>query len=710
MAQQFDTVVVGGGPGGYVAAIRAAQLGLSVALVEREALGGICLNWGCIPTKSLLHTADLLREMRRAGDYGLVTGEISYDTAKVVKRSRAVAEQLSRGVKGLLRKNDVAVIDGDAKLAGAGRLVVTKDGAAAQELRSDAIVLATGARARALPGAPADGERVWTYREAMTPREIPKRLLVIGSGAIGIEFASFYRAMGCDVTVIELLPRILPAEDEEISAFARKAFEKEGIAIHTGAKLESLARAGDGLVAKLATASGALEARFERAIVSVGVTGNVEALGLETTRARAERGFIVTGAHFETAEPGLYAIGDVAGAPCLAHKASHEGVLVMEHIAGNEIHALRRERIPGLHLRAPANRERRAHREQGRRGGAQAAHRALPARRQRQGDRDRRFERAREDDLRRRDRRAIRCAPGRPGRDRADSGLHDRDGPRDHGARADRNDLPAPDDLGSDARGGAREPRTRAARLARGLGTAVRCEAAHGFASGAQIDGRAECDAGPPADAAAPGGRWGEGGGARVEDAQYAARRREKERHPEALRERGIAFREQASPAARSAVGVPERGEAVAGGRAQAHRRARPRRAARPRPSSGTDRAPGRRKFHPRCSRSSRSERAFTRSVADTSACSSVANDSGASCASAGGCAAAAESASAKPAAQLEARRASAREFGCMARGSWWARCVRVSRTRRIRSGAGPNSNENLQKISPSEPRPPCGA
>jgi dihydrolipoamide dehydrogenase len=346
MNGRFDTIVVGGGPGGYVAAIRAAQLGLSVALVEREQLGGVCLNWGCIPTKSLLHTADLLREMRRAGDYGLVTGEISYDAARVVKRSRAVAEQLSRGVKGLLRKHEVTVIDGAAKLAGAGRLVVEKAGAPAQELRSDAIVLATGARARALPGLEADGELIWTYREAMTPREIPKRLLVIGSGAIGVEFASFYRTLGSAVTVVEVLPRILPAEDEEISAFARKALEKDGIAIHTGAKPESLARANGGLVAKLVTESGALEASFDRAILSVGVAGNVETLGLETTRARAERGFVVTDAHLETAEPGIYAIGDVAGPPCLAHKASHEGVLVMEHIAGHETHALRRERIP----------------------------------------------------------------------------------------------------------------------------------------------------------------------------------------------------------------------------------------------------------------------------------------------------------------------------------------------------------------------------
>jgi dihydrolipoamide dehydrogenase len=346
MTQSFDTIVVGGGPGGYVAAIRAAQLGMSVALVEREHLGGICLNWGCIPTKSLLHTADLLREMRRAGDYGIVTGEISFDAPRVVKRSRAVADQLSRGVKGLLRKNKVTVLDGDAKLAGAGRLVVTAKDGAAQELRSDAIVLATGARAKSLPGIDPDGELVWTYREAMVPREIPKRLLVIGSGAIGIEFASFYRALGSEVTVVEVLPRILPAEDEEISAFARKAFEKEGIAIHTNARVESLARSGAALVAKLATQQGALEASFDRAILSVGVTGNVESLGLDTTRARAERGFVVTGAHFETAEPGIYAIGDVAGPPCLAHKASHEGVLVMEHIAGHATHAIRRERIP----------------------------------------------------------------------------------------------------------------------------------------------------------------------------------------------------------------------------------------------------------------------------------------------------------------------------------------------------------------------------
>ena len=343
----FDVAVIGGGPGGYVAAIRASQLGLRAALVERERLGGVCLNWGCIPTKTLLHTADLYREMRQAERYGLAA-EPSFDLAKVVSRSRAVAGQLNGGVEFLMRKHGVEVFAGAARLTGEGGLSVEKDGAVAAELEAEHVILATGARPRSLPGLEADGERVWTYREAMVPETMPRSLLVIGAGAIGVEFAGFYRALGAEVTVVEVLPRILPAEDEEISAFARDQFEKQGIAIHTNAAVESLTAEGDGLRAVVAAEEGALEAAFDRAILAVGVTGNVEGLGLEATAARVDRGAVAVNEWQETDEPGLYAIGDVAGPPLLAHKAMHEGVICVEHIAGLETaRPLDRRRIPG---------------------------------------------------------------------------------------------------------------------------------------------------------------------------------------------------------------------------------------------------------------------------------------------------------------------------------------------------------------------------
>ena len=343
----FDVVTVGGGPGGYVAAIRAAQLGLEAAVVEREHLGGVCLNWGCIPTKTLLHTADLYREMQDAERYGL-TAEASFDVGKVVKRSRSVARQLNNGVKFLLRKHSVPVFDGAARLTGGGGLAVEKDGEVVAELGADHIILATGARARSLPGLEPDGELVWTYREAMTPPMMPGSLLVIGSGAIGVEFASFYRSLGAEVTVVEVLPRILPVEDEEISTFVREAFEKQGITIHTNATVESLERGADSVRATIATGEGAVEATFDRAIVAVGVTGNVEGLGLEGTAAAIDRGAIVVNEWQETGEPGLYAIGDVAGPPLLAHKAMHEGVLCVERIAGlPSARPLERRRIPG---------------------------------------------------------------------------------------------------------------------------------------------------------------------------------------------------------------------------------------------------------------------------------------------------------------------------------------------------------------------------
>ena len=343
----FDVVVVGGGPGGYVAAIRAAQLGLQAAVVEREHLGGICLNWGCIPTKTLLHTADLYREMQDAERYGL-TVEASFDIEKVVSRSRSVARQLTSGVKFLLRKNKVQVFDGSARLTGGGGVVVENDGVVVAELGADSIILATGARARSLPGLEPDGELVWTYKEAMVPTAMPDSLLVIGSGAIGVEFASFYRALGAEVTVVEVLPRILPVEDEEISAFAREEFEKQGITIHTNATVQSLERGDNSVTATIATGDGTVEATFDRAILAVGVTGNVEGLGLEATAATVDRGAIVVNEWLETGEPGMYAIGDVAGPPLLAHKAMHEGVMCVERIAGlPSARPVERRRIPG---------------------------------------------------------------------------------------------------------------------------------------------------------------------------------------------------------------------------------------------------------------------------------------------------------------------------------------------------------------------------
>jgi len=343
----FDVVVVGGGPGGYVAAIRASQLGLQVGLVEREHLGGICLNWGCIPTKTLLHTADLYREIQGAESFGL-SAQASFDIEKVVGRSRAVADQLSNGIKFLMRKNKIEVFDGYGRLTGGGRLNVEKDGATLTELGADNIILATGARARSLPGLEADGELVWTYKEAMVPTTMPSSLLVIGSGAIGVEFASFYRALGAEVTIVELLPQILPVEDEEISALARAEFEKQGIAIHTNATVASLTRQSNRITATIETEEGSIEATFDRAILAVGVTGNVEELGLEATAAAVDRGAIVVNEWQETGEPGLYAIGDVAGPPLLAHKAMHEGVLCIERIAGLEsVRPMERRRIPG---------------------------------------------------------------------------------------------------------------------------------------------------------------------------------------------------------------------------------------------------------------------------------------------------------------------------------------------------------------------------
>ena len=343
----FDLVVVGGGPGGYVAAIRAAQLGMKAAVVEREHLGGICLNWGCIPTKALLRSSEIYHLLHRLDDFGFSAKDISFDAGKVVARSRAAAKQLSNGVAYLLRKNKVAVFDGHGRLAGKGRLAVAKDGNPVAELAAEHIVLATGARARSLPGLEPDGEQVWTYKEAMVPPAIPKSLLVVGSGAIGVEFASFYHDMGAEVTVVEVLDRVLPVEDEEISAFARKSFEKQGIKIHTAASVAALERAGKGVTARIEADGKGSEINVERVILAVGIVGNVEDIGLENTGVVVDRTHIVVDEWLRTGEPGIYAIGDVVGPPWLAHKASHEGVICVEHIAGvNDVHPLDTRNIP----------------------------------------------------------------------------------------------------------------------------------------------------------------------------------------------------------------------------------------------------------------------------------------------------------------------------------------------------------------------------
>jgi dihydrolipoamide dehydrogenase len=340
--QQYDIVVLGGGPGGYTAAIRGAQLGMNVALVEREHLGGVCLNWGCIPTKSLLHTADVLREIKHAEALGLDVTNNGFNLERVVGRSRRVAGQLSKGVAGLMRKNGVTVVDDHGRLNGPNS-VATGSGT----LAAEHVIIATGARAKDLPHIKADGEMVWSAREAMTPNRLPERLLVIGAGAIGVEFASFYATLGSTVTLVEVLPQILPSEDQEIAAVVQQSFESDGITVHVGTGVSALEHKGDVLRAALASESAETEGEFDAAILSVGVTGNVEDIGLDTTQASCDRGFIETDGFMQTGEPGLYAIGDVAGPPCLAHKASHEGIIAVEHIADESPHPLEKSQIPG---------------------------------------------------------------------------------------------------------------------------------------------------------------------------------------------------------------------------------------------------------------------------------------------------------------------------------------------------------------------------
>jgi dihydrolipoamide dehydrogenase len=350
----FDVIIIGSGPGGYVAAIRAAQLGFKVAIVERDYLGGICLNWGCIPTKALLRSAEIYHYMQHAKNYGLKADNVGYDAAEIVKRSRGVSKRLNDGVGFLMKKNKVSVIWGEASIDAPGKVTVMASKTEALKgalppgaYQAKHIIVATGARPRVLPGLESDKKLVWTYFEAMVPPAIPKSLLVVGSGAIGIEFASFYRAFGAEVTVVEVLPQVLPVEDHEIQAFARKSFETQGIKIMTNAKVVKLDKKIDSVTATIETDGKTQQITVERVISAVGVVGNIENLGLEKLGVKTERGIIVTDGLSKTNVPGIYAIGDVAGPPMLAHKAEHEGVVCIEAIKGLHPHPMNKLMIPG---------------------------------------------------------------------------------------------------------------------------------------------------------------------------------------------------------------------------------------------------------------------------------------------------------------------------------------------------------------------------
>ncbi|HMG46807.1 MAG TPA: dihydrolipoyl dehydrogenase [Allosphingosinicella sp.] len=345
MPDTYDLIVLGSGPGGYVAAIRASQLGLKVAIVEREKLGGICLNWGCIPTKALLRTSEINHYLTHASAYGLSAEKVGFDLAAIVERSRRVAGQLNMGVKGLMKKHKVTVVEGEGKLTGKGRLDV-----GGKVLEAKHIIVATGARSRDLPFAKADGERIWTYRHAMVPKEMPTKLLVIGSGAIGVEFASFYSDMGAEVTIVEMLPRILPVEDEEVSAFVHKALVKQGMKIHVGSGVDKLDVTKTGVKAAI---KGAGVQDFSHAIVAIGIAPNSEGIGLEALGVKTDRGHIVTDGYGRTNVAGIYAIGDVCGPPWLAHKASHEGVVCVEALAGGKPHPFETWNIPGCTYSRP---------------------------------------------------------------------------------------------------------------------------------------------------------------------------------------------------------------------------------------------------------------------------------------------------------------------------------------------------------------------
>ncbi len=346
--KNYDLLVIGSGPGGYVAAIRGAQLGMKTAVIEREHLGGICLNWGCIPTKALLRTAEIYNLMKHADAFGLSADNIQFDLKKVVERSRGIAKQLSGGIAHLLKKNKVDVIDGHGRLMGKGAVEVEAKDGKKQTVKAKHIIVATGARARTLPHLQPNGKTIVTYKDAMTPHSMPKNLLVIGSGAIGIEFASFYNTMGANVTVVEMQDRVMPVEDKEVSAFARQSFEKQGMTILTESSVDGLSEKGANVEATI-TIKGKKETRtFDRVIVAIGIIGNSEKIGLENTKIKLDRGHVVVNEWLETAEKNVYAIGDIVGAPWLAHKASHEGIICVEKIAGVKgVHPIVKENIPG---------------------------------------------------------------------------------------------------------------------------------------------------------------------------------------------------------------------------------------------------------------------------------------------------------------------------------------------------------------------------
>lgn len=356
--QEFDVLVIGAGPGGYVAAIRAAQLGLKTAIIEKEHLGGVCLNWGCIPTKALLRSAEIKHHIDHAQEYGITVGKAEVDISKVVERSRKIAAQLSQGIQGLLKKNKITIFDGMGVLKGKSIVEVTDTKGTIQQLKSKHIILATGAHPRLIPSIEVDGEVIWVARHAMTPKVLPKSLVIVGSGAIGIEFASFYRTMGTDVTVIEMLDRILPQEDEEISKLAQKNFEKQGIQFKLGATVENIEKLmvdkKQGARVTVNTGGKRETLSADHVILAIGIVGNTQGIGLENTKATVEKGQIVVDEWCQTQEPGLYAIGDVVGAPWLAHKASHEGIMCVEKIANlPDLHPLDRAQIPGCTYSLP---------------------------------------------------------------------------------------------------------------------------------------------------------------------------------------------------------------------------------------------------------------------------------------------------------------------------------------------------------------------
>ncbi|MBU6338539.1 MAG: dihydrolipoyl dehydrogenase [Rickettsiales bacterium] len=358
--KKFDVCVIGAGPGGYVAAIRAAQLGLKVGIVEANHLGGICLNWGCIPTKALLKSSEVNHLLHNLDQFGFSAKEVKFDFAKVIERSRAVSKRLSSGIAGLMKKNKIEVVDGFAKFLDSKKISVSKDNKETTQIEATYFIIATGARARVIPGMEPDGESIWTYREAMTPKALPKSLLVVGSGAIGSEFASFYRNMGAEVTLVEMAENILPVEDEEISKLARKSFEKQGIKVITSAALKSLKKGKGSVTASIEVNGKVEEITSEKVIMAVGIVANIENIGLEKTKIKQDKGRIVANGYLETAESNIFAIGDVVGAPWLAHKASHEGVIAAEKIASKmnkydakKIHPIKVENIPGCTYSMP---------------------------------------------------------------------------------------------------------------------------------------------------------------------------------------------------------------------------------------------------------------------------------------------------------------------------------------------------------------------